>query len=305
MSRRQLNRYSEHDHHAFEGFSDFLHSSVPAGVLSINYNGLPLDILHQPKGAKTTIVSFHTALSPNMKTTPVFSGGGVTADLNANLVFISDPTLELDEELKLAWFAGNRAQPLQRDLPAILAHIFDSQLAENIIFFGASGGGFAALYFSAFFPGSLAIPVNPQIIIKNFPEDSVLPYARTAFGAKDMTAAKEALTDQVTGDLRHIYRGGLSNTVAYLQNAMDSHHLYRHLTHFLRDVPTSASLSLLMEDWGRGHVPPPKELLASVMREVTEAAPNWQVALERLGFRSAPTADGALAWREGLVSTPS
>lgn len=302
MSRRDMSRYSQYPTHQFGSIAEFMSGPVPEGLLTIGYNGSPLDILNQPTGAKTTIVTFHTALSPKMLTTPVFSGAGLTEGLDLNLVFISDPTLEHDDSLKLSWFAGNKQQRLQRDLPAVLRHIIDSQGADNVIFFGASGGGFAALYYSSFFPGSLAIPLNPQIVIKDFPEESVVAYTKVAFDAPSIEAARRVLADEVTGDLRHVYRGGHTNTVAYVQNTMDTHHLYRHLTHFLRATPQTPAINLFMADWGRGHVPPPKDFLAKMMKEIAATAPDWNSALGTLGFKTAPTAEYAVEMREGSDS---
>lgn len=300
MSRRDLSRYDGIEHHEFSSIPDFLAAEVPAGVLTIDYNGSPLDILNQPAGSKTTIVTFHTALSPKMRTLPVFSGGGITAGIGANLIFVSDPTLEYDDDLALAWFAGNKAQPLQRDLPEVLRHILDSQGAEHVIFFGASGGGFASLYYSRLFPGSLAVSVNPQLIIKDYHQQAVLAYASAAFGAADMGEAKDVLADKVTGDLRHAYRGGSQNTVAFMQNVMDTHHLFRHLAHFLDAVPQSSNIHMAAADWGMGHVPPPKEVLWEVLVESVKAAPEWGTALKRLGFLASPTSRDAIAARESL-----
>ena len=294
MSRRDLGRYSGHEHHKFSSISDFQASAAPSGVITIDYNGSPLDILNEPAGSKTTIVTFHTAMSPKMRTLPIFSGGGITAGVGANLIFVSDPTLETDDELALAWFAGNKTQQIQRDLPGVLRHILVGQGAENVIFFGASGGGFASLYYSALFPGSLAISVNPQLIIKDYHEQAVLAYAAAAFGARNMTEAEGALSDKVTADLRHIYRGGHQNSIAFMQNVMDTHHLFRHLAHFLEAVPQSRSIFLRAEDWGKGHVPPPKEVLWEVLVECVAVAPAWGEALTKLGFGAAPTAREAI-----------
>ncbi|GLU58559.1 hypothetical protein [Paenarthrobacter ureafaciens] len=301
MSRRDLSRHSDRQHTKFSGIDAFLISKVPAGVLTIDYNGSPLDILNQPAGSDTTIVVFHTAMSPNMRTIPVFSGGGVTAGLNVNTIMVSDPTLEFDDALNLAWFAGNKSQPLQRDLPSVLAHILEEQGAKNVVFFGASGGGFAALYYSAYFPGSLAIPVNPQIIIKDYQDEAVQAYAAAAFGASDLSGARDAVTNLITGDLRHLYRGGHLNTVAYVQNTMDTHHLYRHMAHFMNAIPTSKNMNVLAADWGRGHVPPPKETTASMLEAVVASAPRWGDALQRLGFVQEPAADYAIVVRESAA----
>lgn len=303
MSRRSFQRFSDQPRTQFADVHTFLSArTIPPGVLTIDYNGAPLDILNQPSKSKTTVVVFHTALSENMKTLPVFTGAGVMAGLDANVVSVSDPTLELDDSLKLAWFAGNERQPLQRDLPGILERILESHGAEHVIFFGASGGGFAALYYSACFPGSLALPLNPQTIIKNFPETAVLPYTKAAFGASTLNDARVVLADRVTGDLRHVYRGGRGNSVAYVQNSMDTHHLYRHMSHFLNAIPQSNQMYALVKNWGLGHVPPPKDFVGELLSSVVRCDGRWEACLGEYGFIQAPTADYPLRARESATA---
>ena len=289
MPRRDLTRYENEEHSVFESLEEFHKAPVPRGFITIDYNGSPLDIMNVDRGSETTVVAFHSALSPNMRTLPIFAGLGVTAGIDTNIICISDPTLEYSEKLKIGWYLGNQYQPLQRDLPAVISKIVDTQEAKNLIFFGASAGGFAALFFSSFFPGSLAIPLNPQVIVRDFPEESVLPYARAAFGAKGMEEARAYLTRQVTDDVRHVYRGGSQNTIAYVQNVMDTHHLYRHMAPFLAAVPRSHQIHALVEDWGVGHVPPPKEIVRSLMVETVASNGQWSKALDVLGFVSAPS----------------
>jgi hypothetical protein len=290
MPRRDLTRFQDEQHSFFESLDDFHKAPVPRGFITIDYNGSPLDVMNVDRGAETTVVAFHSALSPNMRTLPIFAGLGVTDGLETNVICISDPTLEYNDKLKIGWFLGNQHQSLQRDLPAIISKIVDAQHARNLIFFGASAGGFAALFYSSFFPESLAIPLNPQVIVRDFPEESVFSYARTAFGAKGMEEARAYLTRQVTDDVRHVYRGGSQNTVAYVQNVMDTHHLYRHMAPFLAAVPRSHQIHALVKDWGVGHVPPPKEIVRSLLVETVACNGRWSKALSSVGFVSAPSA---------------
>ncbi len=253
--------------------------------MSINYHGGLLDLLIQEEsGAETTIVVFHAAV-PTTATLPVFAGIGVTRTLKANLVFVADPTLALNSQLTLGWFAGNRLQPLQKDLPLVLEHILDGLGSKHTIFHGPSGGGFAALYYSAQFPGSLAIPTNPQTIIENFSPYSVRAYVEAAFGAVDnLAGAIESLDRYVVHDLCELYGKGQSNAVAYLQNIPDSRHMERHLGPFYSACRPSPLTRYLLGDWGPGHHAPPKDLIRDVLTTATRAAGDWKGMLDALGF---------------------
>jgi hypothetical protein len=304
MTTRDVSRYPD-TVHEFDGVDAFLAAPVPPGIVTIDYGGYPLDILNRPSGAATTLVVFHTALSARMTTLPVFSGVSMAEGLDVNLVCVSDPTLARDPDLTLAWFLGNADQPVQRDLPAVLRHVVGSHGSDHLIFFGASGGGFASLYFSQQFAGSLAVPVNPQITIATYDDGATLAYGRSAFGASTLSGARAVLNDRVTGDLRHLYRGGFHNTVAYVQNTMDTLHLYRQLSHFLAAVPRSPRMNVLLRDWGRGHVPPPKEAISAVLRGVVDAGGEWDRALAAMGFVAAPDPSFPVDVREGRATPPA
>ncbi|GAA3711325.1 hypothetical protein GCM10022377_25970 [Zhihengliuella alba] len=304
MPRRDLTRFADLPHHSFGSVAEFLAAPVPDGILTIDYHGSPLDLLVQRRpGADTTLVLFHSALSPNMQTLPVFSGLGVTRGLDVNVVCVADPSLELDDELNIGWFSGNSRQPLQQDLPGVLRHVVEGLAAEHLAFFGTSAGGFAALLYAAHFPGSLAVPVNPQIILRDFSDVDVLSYGRSAFGAPDLAAARTALTERISGDLRETYAGRGDVTIGYVQNLRDGRHFWRHLSHFMLAVQDTADLLVLADDWGMGHVPPPKSVNRTILETVAGARGDWAAALGRLGFRGGLTFEDLKEARAALPPT--
>ncbi|WP_309080790.1 hypothetical protein [Zhihengliuella sp.] len=301
MPRRDLTRFAGLRHTEFASIEDFLASPLPDGVVTIYYHGSPLDLLIQPEpDADTTLVVFHSALSPNMQTLPVFSGLGVTEGLGLNVVCVADPSLELDDELNIGWFSGNARQPLQQDLPGVLRHVVDGLGAEHLAFFGASAGGFAALHYAAHFPGSLAVPVNPQIILRDFADVDVLAYGRSAFGAEDLAEARTALTERIAGDLRQAYTGRDDVTIGYVQNLRDGRHFWRQLSHFMIAVQDTADLLILTGDWGLGHVPPPKSVNRTVLEAVAGAHGDWAASLARIGFRGGLTFEDLKAEQAAL-----
>lgn len=302
MTYRDLSRFDE-PVHQFSSIPDFLQSDVPAGILSIDYHGSPLDLLNLPRGRATTMFSFHAALSPRMNALPVFTGIGVAEEAAVNLVCLADPSLYLDDELRLAWFAGSARQPLQRDLPAVMAHIARSHGAESQIFFGASGGGFAALHYARHVPGSVAVPLNPMTHLDMQPNDALAPYLRACFGVTDDVQDRHGvLTREIVSDVALPYAPGLHQSVAYVQNVRDSVYYYRHLHPFLRKTPSTPAVRLLLGDWGRGHVPPDKAFIAHLLRALAAAPPRWDTALDEFGFLEAPTVESADMARAALVA---
>lgn len=123
MRERVIDK-SLHQVTEFASTENFLAAeSIPAGISTIWENGLPIDLLVSPAESSTTIFFFHGAIERHF-TLPVLSGLGISGAVNANRVFVSDPSLVLDEDLMLAWYAGNSQQPnLQEVLTVVLRKI--------------------------------------------------------------------------------------------------------------------------------------------------------------------------------------
>lgn len=205
----------------------------------------------------------------------------MTADIDANIICVSDPVLALGGEL--GWFAGTRTQPLQRDLPNVLRHFLSVHPPQRVIFFGASGGGFASLYYSHGFPGSVALSINPQTKLANYTPAAVGDYVFKAWNATSLTEVP------IVSDLDALYRDGFPNTIYLMQNMLDGHHRDRHLAPWMRTVPSkSERINLLMDRWGKGHAPPPSSLIKNVL---TAIVLEDQSELSTLGFINAPGAN--------------
>lgn len=255
-----------------------------------------LDLLHIDKGFSKTLVIFHAALAGSKVTSyPLFSGLGVARDIHANVICVSDPSLALD--LELAWFAGNISQPLQTDLPNVLRHLLSYYSeSQEVAFFGASGGGFASLFYSHGFPGSSAISINPQLDLTKYSPSPVAKYSDRAWDGQDLRTAP------FIESLDRLYKAGFPNKVFLLQNVQDGHHRDRHVASWLRVVPSmSKNLNLLAKPWGRGHVPPDKETIISSVNAILA---NDREQLDSIGFKQSPgrrhLGEQYLSWKASL-----
>lgn len=275
MYRRDISRFEKRNF--YRNWDQFYSDSPQEGLTTIDYGATELDIFHIDRKARTTIVCFHAASRSSAY--PLFSALRLTQDLNANILCVSDPVLSLGTNL--GWYAGSSTQPLQEDLPRVLRHFLaERQKNDRLVFFGASGGGFASLFYSHSFPGSISIAVNPQMNIAEYQESSVNAYLDSAWEAEDLQSLP------VTSNLAPIYQNGFPNTLYILQNVADAHHRDRHLAPWMRVVPAESShVNLLMDDWGPGHTPPPTQLIQKVLRAVIS---NDQPGLLSLGFVNAP-----------------
>jgi hypothetical protein len=261
---------------------------LPPGCLTFEVNGVPIDILNRTApGAASTIFVFHPAVTDTVETLPFFSGQTITKGAPANRVWIQDPTLYLDGRLNLSWFAGNHKMDVQGVLTDVMRKLLSVHGSKHSIFFGASGGGFAAMYYSRQFPDSLAVAINPQTNIRLYGEESVKQYLEYGLAAEPGTEPIKLSDYGIVTDLTREYRTGFPNAIAYVQNAGDTSHIGRHLKGFVREVTDNPRLMLHIGDWGKGHVAPDKDFLHGLVVAAVNCFGDW-TKLASYGFISSP-----------------
>ncbi len=107
------------------------------------------------------------------------------------------------------------------------------------MYLGGSGGGFAALFYSARDFGSIAIALNPQVIIENYYDRIVRKYTEICWKqAGVISKISETRVFNLTG----IYRESPGNTVIYIQNNADKHHLFMHCVPFLSTIASRKNI---------------------------------------------------------------
>lgn len=221
---------------------------------------------------------------------PSFSGYNLLEQIDASYVCVNDPTLYLSESLNLAWYLGAKEVPAQSIIVRALQKIIDQEKPKRIIFVGGSGGGFAAMYYASFFPGSLALPWNPQTDIFNFTPESVSAYLKCAWDFDGTTEqARLLLKDTLDTDLfGRFNQPGVLNYLLYLQNSSDYHHIEFHLKPFLANLNIRNPKRLITNggafgdsgfikilDNGRGHIAPPFGYLVTLLRSLTQTPYDW------------------------------
>jgi hypothetical protein len=228
------------------------------------------------------------------KKAPFFSGLSIAKSLGLPIIAVSDPTLALDNQLPLAWYAGSEAVP---DLPVRIARVLDHiarQHQVRLLLFGGSGGGFAALLQATLLEVETTVLVwNPQTAIAEYAPQFVAQFIKAAFSGVDETVASvraEANSKQserlrevldlttITHDVRDLKLPPHVNLL-YLQNQSDWH-VARHAVPYLTKKPwrrmghaafveeVNNQLGVFFGHWGQGHVAPPKEILEALLRKL-------------------------------------
>ncbi|MGJ3189217.1 hypothetical protein [Paenarthrobacter sp. FR1] len=278
-NRRDVSRYPR-NHTVYSSLNEFLGvEHLPSEILSIE-GAQPLDIFYLPTGSATTVVSFHAAITGQGANLPMFSGFKVTQDWMPNQIFVSDPGLLASDDLTIGWFSATKELPLQVELPKVLSKLIDAAGGSRTMFWGPSAGGFAALFYSRFFPGSLAVPVNPQTILSNFNIAHQRSYTEAAFGAVTVEQHEKVFATQLCSDLRDHYNGETPNYILYVQNITDPH-VNLHMNPFLDSLNSLERVRTIMDDWGAGHVAPSSERLREIIGSMSNPDTNWDQYFSR------------------------
>lgn len=254
-------------------------SSIPVDLpastyLTIRHNGYPIDLYVDDQGAATTLVSFHAALGASGLKPPIFTGRAISEGAGMNRIFVSDPGLLAADDLGLAWFLGTNELNLTAVLTEAIRVLHERMGGQHLVFFGMSGGGFAALNYAHEFPGALALPVNPQTQILDYAEVHWDAFARACFGSSGTEQSRVMLESHPRADLRTLYADGFSNTVLYVQNANDAH-ISTQMIPWFEAIDWAENAMALFGDWGDGHRPPPAAVLKNLLAAVASANGDW------------------------------
>jgi hypothetical protein len=219
--------------------------------------------LRKEAKAKALVINFHGAVDRKTRSLPVFINFLPGLQGLAHQVSIADPSVREASSNNIGWYAGDAEFAAQSLLPVLFADLAAELGAVQTIYFGTSGGGYAALYYAHRDPGSFAVAGNPQVAIEHYHlEHAVRRYRQACW--PDL--AKDAVLNSVTcADLTGLYAAGFDNTVIYVQSIGDRMHFENHMLRFASAVAQAGERQrfLLHSDfWGRmGHIPVPRDYL--------------------------------------------
>lgn len=241
---------------------------LPSGLFILDYGPVELAMLIKNRKASASFYGFHAAQSPlTRQPVPYFQGRKV-APKRMNQILISDPSLYLHDDVRVGWFLGNLHCRLLDELPPIMDRIDALMGAERRLLWGNSAGGTAALRYAR--DQDVSVVMNPQIILQNFTWGRVQPWLDYGWGITEH--AEGWFFGAKIGDLRLVPPKG---RIVYCQNKHDDHVRLQ-----LEPLAETMGLStkpgddgrfkLILEDWGKGHIPPPSEIQQAIVAEEVE-----------------------------------
>lgn len=199
------------------------------------------------------VICFHGATDRQKVTLPRFQQA-FDAGPRAAYLSISDPTILINDELRLGWYSGSESFPLRSILEELLLNTIAVLSPRRTLFFGSSGGGYAALLYARSVEGSVSLTVNPQTNILSYYSSHVNDYFATCW---PRVSEDERANGPLVCDLATLYKDnpGRVSTVM-LSSAGDRQHFVNHVSRFVGLVgfPTKSRLILASDFFGTmGH----------------------------------------------------
>lgn len=198
---------------------------------------------------------------------------------------IADPTLYLDDELKLGWYFGapdhDVVEHLARILEVVCARL--GLPVSDVVLYGSSGGGFAALQIAARLGrGATAVGINPQTdVLKYTVPRSVEAFLRVCTGGLTKERAWRRFGPRISAlQAWQVDPAGEARCLI-VQNIVDREHYNGHFRPFadLFALPDNGRspdgrMASIVYDHPSGHAAEPDELVPRIIE--TALALTWQ-----------------------------
>lgn len=159
---------------------------------------------------------------------PVFQRWRWAEQFPGHCLYISDPTIRLAENFRLAWYAGT---PLHEPLEVIaqlitgIAEKLNVKLSDTFSY-GSSGGGYTSLRLGAYLPEVGMVAVNPQTVVTKYHRGFVDRLLKVCFNGLAPEDALELFPRKLS--LVHHADTLADRRIIYVQNSVDTHHALIH-----------------------------------------------------------------------------
>lgn len=225
---------------------------------------------------KKLIVFLNGALSNKLRY-PVYNRVSWQDKFNADCLYVYDSSLSQNNNYLLAWYVGNYNNILYKDIIKLVDKAKNdlSLQAKQVVFYGSSGGGFAALKLAEYFIGSTAVAINPQIEILKYSNDNAIDnFMKFTFDKIPPSIISEKYKNWITINPKSFKKG--SSKFIYVQNIVDGDHYRNHLRPFWNNFNEILETGfdkyqhnqLIIYDHPSGHAGEPPDILEKIISEL-------------------------------------
>lgn len=209
---------------------------------------------------------------------PVFGRWNWGKILGAHVLSICDPTLYLNDALRLGWYLGNKEENAIHGVVAIAqrcAEVIGID-PQRIVFSGSSGGGFAALQAAALSKDGKAIAINSQTDLMQFNQTIVQSYVSLVTGYSSIEEARNAFGNRWNAieALQSAQKSGYTPKIVMVQNKNDWHYENHYIPfakaldlHPQDEQSVKGNFMSILYDGPHEHVTEPSEVVKRINSE--------------------------------------
>ena len=161
-------------------------------------------------------------------------------EIDGAAFILTDPTLDLSNNVQIGWFVGNRESYFVEEIGRFIWSVLDNLKIslECTLFFGSSAGGHASIAFATHLKGSIALAVNPQTdALRLHNAGELAAFLRAAYGSSDLPSAETNWGSRLK--LTELMKNVGHVPPMYIwQNFYDTYHYHNHLLPFLEELKT-------------------------------------------------------------------
>ncbi len=234
----------------------------------IKVDNMKFPVLYKPKflGTKRLYVFLNGAVAINVqnKYYPYFSRISWENKFEGHCLYLYDVSLNLVSDYTLGWYLGTTHNRLMENYIHIIK-TFAKNLNidyENIVLYGSSCGGFAAIKMAEQIDGSTAVAINPQTNILDYNVRAAVNKFTSVFDVSSYPHLVKIDVEKLTK---------AHAKIILVQNIQDNHHYEKHYKPLVEQLsnaqlyPNNPNYKCIIYDHESGHGGEPEDVFEEIL----------------------------------------
>lgn len=290
-------------------FFESLNSDHYNETVSIQYNNIIIDLFQDLKTFPKGLIVFLPSAQPRdlLPRVPYFPRLSWKNEFeNYDFLVLSDPILRQSSHIHSSWFL-DWDNDILSEVSSFLTRFISNRSyeEENVLFYGSSMGGFAALHLASLIEGTKAVAEVPQIDMTQFPDSKAIDQVSNLLGGDDaLVRFSRKFPERIDvferfKASRHVPRSLIITNRG--DSAFDEHiRLLTLDTSFYKSLDDLSSVSVIVDPIQSGHTVLQRSYISELILNFMDA-PNRKVRIRGIdtGGEEAPLFEPL--WTEPLI----